>query len=196
MKYRYFLLLSLTLLLSSCESFNDFSDKVSSINNKVQQAFKTPCDRLSAKKFLEQEYETNDVFAYYRKFKLKYDIKSAYAWDRKNGYSYCKVTLRYSDWTVSKMVNSILDTKLSLIEFDDGIDLQYKEDALGKIYFNPEYAGGSGSYFETFNKHLRILDKELKNQTCDLAYQFKLVGVDIKEVNEKYGYKNKCTIYE
>ena len=66
-KYRYFLLLSLTLLLAGCESFNNFNDKIGNLSNKVQQAFKTPCDRLSAKKFLEQEYETNDVFAYYSK---------------------------------------------------------------------------------------------------------------------------------
>lgn len=74
--------------------------------------------------------------------------------------------------------------------------MKYKEDALGKIYFDAENAGGSASYFETFNEHLRRLDEALKTQTCDLAYQFKLVGVDIKKVNETYGYKNKCANYE
>ena len=183
------LLLSLILLLTGCESFNDFTDT-------IQQAMKMPCDQLSAKKFLEQEYETNDAFAYYRKFKLRYNIKSAYALDTQNGYSVCIVRLDYSsNRTVSKMVNSILDTKISLIDADfGGIELKYKEDVLGKIYFdtvNPSL----NTYFESFDRNLRRLDKELKNQTCDLAYQFKLVGVDIKEVNEKYGYKNKCINY-
>lgn len=197
-KYRYFLLLSLTLLLAGCESFNNFNDKIGNLSNKVQQAFKTPCDRLSAKKFLEQEYETNDVFAYYRKFQLKYSINSAYALDTRNGYSYCIVNLDYSsNRTVSKMVNSILGSKLSVINRGfGGIDLKYQEDALGKIYFDAENPSDNSSYFKDFDRHLRMLDQKLKNQTCDLAYQFRLAGVDIKEVNEKYGYKNKCTIYE
>lgn len=197
-KHGCFLLFLLTMLLTGCESFNNFNDKISSLSNKVKQTFKTPCDRLSAKKFLEQEYKTNDVFAYYRKFKLKYNIASAYTLDKRNGVSYCIVNLDYSsNQTVGKMVNSILDTKLALIDRGfGGIELKYKEDALGKIYFDAENAGGSSSYFETFNEHLRRLDKALKTQTCDLAYQFKLVGVDIKKVNETYGYKNKCANYE
>lgn len=197
-KHGYFLLFLLTLLLTGCESFNNFNDKISSFSNKVQQAFKTPCDRLSAKKFLEQEYETNDVFTYYRKFKLKYYINSAYALDTRNGYSYCIINLDYSsNRTVSKMVNSILGSKLSVIDKGfGGIDLKYKEDALGKIYFDAKNPSGNFSYFQDFDRHLHRLDKALKTQTCDLAYQFKLVGVDIKKVNETYGYENKCATHE
>ena len=193
-KHECFLLFSLTLLLTGCESFNNFNDKISSLSNKVQQTFKTPCDRLSDKKFLEQEYETNDVFAYYRKFKLKYNIASAYTLDKRNGVSYCIVNLDYSsNRTVGKMVNSILDTKLALIDRGfGGIELNYKEDALGKIYFDAENPSDNFSYFQDFDRHLRRLDKALKTQTCDLAYQFKLVGVDIKKINETYGYENKC----
>ena len=95
------------------------------------------------------------------------------------------------------MVNSILGSKLSVIDRGfGGIDLKYQEDALGKIYFDAENPSDDSSYFKDFDRHLRMLDQKLKNQTCDLAYQFRLAGVDIKEVNEKYGYKNKCTIYE
>ena len=43
-KHECFLLFSLTLLLTGCESFNNFNDKIIRLSNKVQQTFKTPCD--------------------------------------------------------------------------------------------------------------------------------------------------------
>lgn len=78
-----------------------------------------------------------------------YNIASAYTLDKRNGVSYCIVNLDYSsNRTVGKMVNSILDTKLALIDRGfGGIELNYKEDALGKIYFDAENPSDKGNKF-------------------------------------------------